>query len=361
MSVVIEHKKPECKQCPFYKEEVIWGKGSPSSEMMVIADHPREDDTSPLSGKTAFMYKNILKQANLTASEIYRTYALKCRMPENVNSNSKVVTEALALCNELFLKEEIESIHPSVVVLTGELPLRSVLDKKRIGEWRSTVFKKKGMKIIPTLSLMAVFHKSTYLKIIENDFKRAGTLLDNPNVIPKKDREVEYVVCDSVDTVKKYVKIMKKQKQIAYDIETTCWDKVTGKVKIKGGALLYSKYDLLLMQFSYEPYKAVLIPIERYGRKRAWNSQDLDEVKAELKSLFETKGITWICHEAFMDLRGAYKFCKYNYKNIKFIDTLLLQQTINENDAADLETLAAIHTDLGNYTQELNKKYKGKV
>lgn len=361
---VIRRKKPDgCSECPFFDNETVWGCGSKTAIMMNIGDYPRKEDARtgrPYSGFAKERIRTCYNKADIVEGEVYTTYAVKCVPNENIRSTSPEMKKAVACCRPL-VQEEIDIIHPEVVILQGELPLNTVMEVRKIGDYRGAFHDYKGddsIQIMPTNSIMSVFHNPKSGQVIENDFKEAGMKLAGKSLAKT---EVRYYVCDDLPKLKKWVKRMHQLDFISFDVETTCYDVEDKKILIKKGALMYSIYDVMLMQFGISDTEAVLVPIEKYMREQVWDKKDWIVAKKLLKGLFEDEEITFVVADVSMDIRAAYKTLGIDYEKTNYIDIQLMSNIVNENEPSDLESMAVEFTGLGAYKQELNKRFKGEA
>lgn len=363
MSLIRKRKPNECKECPFYKRPPVWGSGSDAAPLLLVGDYPRREEViagEPFSGFAKDLLDRIFKEVDLVREDIHFTYAVKCQPPDNVKSNSKPMNEAIVHCRPL-IQKEIENLGPSVIVLGGEVPLRAVMDVKKIGTYRGVFYDhSSGAKIIPTNSLVSVLHAPKNTQAIRSDLEQASLRLDGASPVYS---ETKVVVLKTLRDIERQFNIFKKKKYISIDCETTDWDPDTKKVAHKDGAVLYTTYEPLCFQFSCKEGEGIILPIEGFEREELWSTKDRLRVKKMLLDLFKTESITWCVQDVMMDLRVLYKFLDGKLKvwDLKFFDTLAAKRIINENGPADLDAQAAEYTTMGPYKQLIEKKYRGKI
>ena len=356
MSVLQTSKINSCLECPFYERPAVWGTGKATAAVMIVGDYPREEDAyanEPFSGFVADRLDAVLKKVDISRDDVYLTNAVKCVPPNNVKSTSKDMNKALEYCRPL-MEKEIERLGPEVIVLGGEVPLKSVLQLTKIGTHRGVFHQRGDSVVMPTNSLMAILHNPRLSSVIEGDFKSVGQKIDGK---VSKITPTEYILCDTVAKVKKWTSFLAKQKYVSFDVETTCWDTINQKVRIKGGALLYTQYEIMLLQFGYRKGKAILIPLEKYKKLPMFTWTKKKIVIGAIRELFNQSNVTWVIQDIMMDLRAVFKLCKIDYERLKFHDIQLIQHILNENEPADLDYMASVYTDMKNYKQEINKKY----
>lgn len=365
LSVIKTRKDKECKDCPFFDSPPVWGSGDASARLILVGEYPREEEVrreEPFS--QGFLQEKVieyLKEANQSYSEVYLTHAVKCQIPEGMSKISKDVTQAISCCRSKICKE-IERIDPEVVILAGDIPLRSVVERKGIntyrGAWHTKFINECKYKMMPTNSLMAAYRgKPGTEGIIKNDFKEVGKYF---GVSGTKIVKTKFFVADTISKVKLLTqKIKNGGKIISVDIETTVWDREKDCVGGLGkkAALMYLEAELLCMSFAWAKGQSAVLPLEGFKRERIWTPKELKQVKKIIKEMFEKYDKIWNVHNAMFDIRLLYKW-GIDIKKMNYQCSLLMQHLKNENEAADLGSLAVVYTDMGAYEQELNVKYK---
>ena len=363
MSCIKPVKNNACKKCPLYAQPSVWGQGNPASSIMLVGDYPREDDVRKGEVYSGFIGKQMNEcfvDGGIPNDDVYKTYAVKCQLPEGAASTSKIVKEAREICKKLLFKEK-SRIAPELMILTGDIPLQSVLNLKGISNLHGQLQElEDGTRVVPTVSPMALFRGNPKTQaILKNDIKKAGDLYNGATV---KTFVPEYKVCKSMKSVMALADRLETKSIVAFDSETTAWDKKAKKPISKLGGLSYRDARFLTWQFSYrvskDKYRTYIVPFEGYLSKNIWKKSDKEKIFARYKELFEKESLTWLIHNAMFDVRLLGKFLGIDPRKMKFEDTMLMQFTKNELEPCDLDSCADMYTDMGAYKASINQKYK---
>lgn len=112
-----------CQLCPLgqTRTNLVFGVGNPNARVMFVGEGPgRNEDLQgePFVGAAGHKLDSLLSVAGLTRDQIYIANVVKCRPPGNRNPKP----EEIAACSP-FLREQIRSVWPDVLVCLGELCL----------------------------------------------------------------------------------------------------------------------------------------------------------------------------------------------------------------------------------------------
>ena len=135
-----EHQKPrevrleeseavlgDCERCPLgqTRTNIVFGVGNPNARVMFIGEAPgRNEDLQgePFVGAAGHNLDDLLSLAGLRREDVYIANVLKCRPPSNRNPKP----EEIVACSP-FLREQIRSIWPDVIVCLGNFAAHFVL------------------------------------------------------------------------------------------------------------------------------------------------------------------------------------------------------------------------------------------
>jgi DNA polymerase len=76
----------------------------------------------PFVGDAGEALNDMLSDAGIRREDIYLTNAVKCWTPGNNPSPHHII-----VCSELYLREEIKTVHPQVIVALGNVAARAVV------------------------------------------------------------------------------------------------------------------------------------------------------------------------------------------------------------------------------------------
>ena len=146
-------------------KNLILGNGNIDSPIMIIGEAPgvEEEKTGrTFQGEAGTLLEKMLLAINLKKNDIYSSYAINYRPPEDRKPTSQEIRRY-----SVFLKEHISIINPKIVILFGSTAMESVTSaKEKIsherGKWKEIILKNK------TYPLMVTFSPSYLIRFPEN-------------------------------------------------------------------------------------------------------------------------------------------------------------------------------------------------
>jgi uracil-DNA glycosylase family 4 len=131
------------------RTNVVFGVGPSSPRLMFIGEGPGRDEDlqgEPFVGRAGQMLNRIIAAMGLQREEVYIANAVKCRPPRNRNPES----DELEACSP-FLRRQVESIRPEIIVLLGRVAAQFVLQTSEpLGRLRGEVHEWLGIPVICT-------------------------------------------------------------------------------------------------------------------------------------------------------------------------------------------------------------------
>ena len=146
-------------------QNLVLGDGNISSSIMLIGEAPGiEEDKSgmPFKGEVGELLNKMLLAINIKRKDIYCSYAINFRPPEDRKPTSVEVKRY-----SVFLKEHISIINPKIVILMGSSAMEAVtgintkISSER-GKWKEVILKNK------TYPVMITFNPSYLIRFPEN-------------------------------------------------------------------------------------------------------------------------------------------------------------------------------------------------
>ena len=145
--------------------KIILGDGNINSPIMLIGEAPSvEEDKTGLtfSGQVGDLLKKMLIAINIKKENIYSTYAVNFRPPEDRKPTSIEIKRY-----SQFLQKHIAIIEPKIIILMGSTAMESLtnLNNKisvERGKWKEVIIKNTNYNVIIT------FNPSYLLRIPEN-------------------------------------------------------------------------------------------------------------------------------------------------------------------------------------------------
>ena len=128
----IKGKPQSCRECVLWECSHVFSqvhKGHDNKiqpKVMIVGEAPGAEEVKqgvPFVGMSGDLLNKALEQAGLNRDEVYISNAVECKHPKN-----KLPKEAIASCRDRLL-EEIVYVNPKCILVMGNTPLQSVLEK----------------------------------------------------------------------------------------------------------------------------------------------------------------------------------------------------------------------------------------
>ena len=146
-------------------KKIVLGDGNINSPLMLVGEAPGfEEDSSGLTflGEVGDLLKKMLNAINIKKENIYSTYAVNFRTPEDRKPTPKEIKRY-----SQFLQKQISIIKPKLIILMGSTAMESLtgLNSKisiERGKWKEIIVQNTNYNVIIT------FNPSYLLRISEN-------------------------------------------------------------------------------------------------------------------------------------------------------------------------------------------------
>ena len=172
----IENDIEQCRRCSLCEErfKVVPGEGPFDAKVMIVAEAPgKEENLSgrPFVGRSGILLRRLMEKAEISPKDVFIANVIKCRPPNNRNPSS-VELEAC----RVWLDEQIETIHPKVIVPLGNFACQVLLGKTGITAMRGRCFEKAGITYCPTFHPAAATRDPRRTPLIVEDLKKVRNL-----------------------------------------------------------------------------------------------------------------------------------------------------------------------------------------
>jgi len=375
----------DCKNCPLAELRncpPLSGQGNLSSKVIFIFDAPSaEDDATgkPFSGPAARKLDSVLAQFGIHRSQVYYTYATRCRANLRTAEGVRPAHfEEIQSCSP-YLEQEINEIHPNIIVPMGAEAISSVLNikKVKVGEVRgieqySERFK---CKVLPTLSIGSVLRNPSQEEVIAQDIRRAIESSKVPEMTQAN--KGNYIVIDTLEKLESFFERIMEQEEVAVDLETTGFD--------------WQKDKIICSSFSWKVGTGVLLPVTKWvgiphekivlkdKKVRRKGKEEIKQVEVVEKWMEDTYAPWWGEHQQYVMMKfrqimeSDIKFIAQNGKfDWKFLlqmgwkvkplayDTLLMHYLLRETDKGghNLEDMSLQYLGRGQHKKELDDWFK---
>ena len=146
-------------------KNLILGDGNINRPIMIVSEAPgleEEKSGKTFQGEVGSLLEKMLLAINIKKKNIYSTYAINYRPPEDRKPTSQEIKRY-----SVFLKEHISIINPKILILFGSTAMESItasnskISNER-GKWKEIILKSK------TYPLMVTFNPSYLIRFPEN-------------------------------------------------------------------------------------------------------------------------------------------------------------------------------------------------
>ncbi len=177
----IRQELGDCKRCKLCggRTQIVFGSGNPKADLMFVGEAPGADEDKqgvPFVGQAGQLLTKMIEAMKLTRDEVYICNVVKCRPPENRNPEP----DELTAC-EPFLKAQVASVRPKVIVALGKFAAQALLkDKTAItrlrGQWREY----EGIALMPTFHPAYLLRVPSEKKLAWSDLQEVMKKLGRP-------------------------------------------------------------------------------------------------------------------------------------------------------------------------------------
>jgi uracil-DNA glycosylase family 4 len=147
----IRRELGDCQRCKLCKgrNTIVFGAGNPRAELVFVGEGPGEEEDKqgvPFVGKAGQLLTKMIEAMTFSRDTVYICNVVKCRPPNNRNPEP----DEIEAC-EPFLKAQLASLQPKVIVALGKFATQTLLrDTTSItrlrGQWREY----QGIPLMPT-------------------------------------------------------------------------------------------------------------------------------------------------------------------------------------------------------------------
>ena len=375
----------DCQKCPLFELrncQPLNGQGNLQSKIVFIFDAPSAEDDSTgksFSGPAARKLDSILSSFGIHRSQVYYTYATRCRANLRTEAGFRSAHyEEILKCNEYLIKE-LEEIKPWMIVPMGAEAISAVLNLKKV-----TVKNHRGVevwndkfncKVLPTLSVGLVLRNPNQEEVLSQDIRRAIESSKVPEMTQAN--KGNYIVIDTLEKLESFFERIMEQEEVAVDLETTGFD--------------WQKDKIICCSFSWKVGTGVLLPVTKWvgiphekivlkdKKVRRKGKEEIKQVEVVEKWMEDTYQPWWGEHQQYVMM----KFRQIMESNIKFIaqngkfdwkfllqmgwnvkplayDTLLMHYLLRETDKGghNLEDMSLQYLGRGQHKKELDDWFK---
>jgi uracil-DNA glycosylase family 4 len=208
-----KHKLPGCEKC-VYKDRTFVPPTITESEIVVIGEAPGQMEAnlkSPFVGDSGKLLRRLMDEVGLDSKSLTYLNTVYCHPP----SNETPVRDALKRCPPMFLNADLASLKPKAVILVGSTALNQFFPKEKIMEKKGNILTKDGLTFFPVLHPAYCLRNQTATPMLKADLNKVGRFVRGELF-----QNRTYVLCDTVEKLQEYRKILSEKDILSCDIET---------------------------------------------------------------------------------------------------------------------------------------------
>lgn len=149
----------ECQRCKLGKgrQNLVFGVGNPQARLVFVGEGPGADEDrqgEPFVGEAGQVLNRIITAMGLKREDVYICNVVKCRPPNNRDPEAAEI----AACAP-FLRRQLQSVHPEVIVALGRFAAQTLLGTKEpISRLRGKFRDYYGVPAMPTYHPSYLLH-----------------------------------------------------------------------------------------------------------------------------------------------------------------------------------------------------------
>ena len=159
----------------FKGKKLVFGQGRPESEIIIIGEFPSGEEVLKnklFIGAPGKIFDQLLKEHGLKRGKFYITNAVKYH-PESGMPGPKEIKQS-----SIFLKQEIKTIEPKLIIALGSIALRCLGVKLPLANIRGRMMRFGDMNLFSTHNPFAVVQNPDLHVEISSDFHKLKEILN---------------------------------------------------------------------------------------------------------------------------------------------------------------------------------------
>ncbi len=177
----------DCTRCQLAggRQQIVFGAGSPDAALMFVGEAPgaEEDRTGePFVGAAGQLLTKMIEAMGFAREQVYIANIIKCRPPGNRNPEPDEIQSC-----EPFLKQQIATIRPRVLVCLGKFAAHTLLRtdapiSRLRGGWASY----EGIPLMPTFHPAFLLRNPASKKEVWGDLQQVMKRLGELGLLPAR-------------------------------------------------------------------------------------------------------------------------------------------------------------------------------
>lgn len=167
----------DCTACPLSRtrHKTVPGDGPPNATIMFIGEAPgfhEDQQGKPFVGAAGQFLSELLASIGLRREDVFIANVVKCRPPNNRDPQP----DEINACDH-FLRSQIATLRPKVVVTLGRFSMGKFFPGETIGRIHGQPRMRDGVAYIPLYHPAAALHQPALRRTIEQDFQKIADIV----------------------------------------------------------------------------------------------------------------------------------------------------------------------------------------
>ena len=158
----------------FSNRKLIFGGGSVGSKIVFVSDHPGldgEKEGKSLAGNNRKLINKLLRSAGINSRNVYFTSVIKYH-PKGKNPTPKEIKSYVP-----FLKEEIKTVGPKVVVTLGDVALNGIGLRQPLHNIHGRTFNFGSYTLVPTFHPSSALDDPKVQSLLQTDLSKLKKII----------------------------------------------------------------------------------------------------------------------------------------------------------------------------------------
>lgn len=168
----------DCQRCKLChgRQNIVFGVGNPAAELVFVGEGPGADEDiqgEPFVGRAGQLLTKMIIAMGFRREDVYICNVVKCRPPQNRDPEP----DEIAAC-EPFLKQQLASINPKVIVGLGRYACQTLLKTTTpMSKIRGIWHEYEGRRFMPTFHPAYLLRNPPAKKEVWDDLRQVMVML----------------------------------------------------------------------------------------------------------------------------------------------------------------------------------------
>lgn len=205
-----------CEDCDLIEQPFVGSVGNKDADIAVIGKAPSADEVKkgkPFTDRAGEILNGILKEVGIERSELYMTNTVCCKPEDNRDPRAKEYKS----CHGRMINE-LEEVDPDIILIMGNIPLRSMLGETGITKWRGGVeeYPGKDWIVIPTFHPASILRNPSWRDDVVEDLRLTKKISER-GLSVLEEHEPDYQWLTTTEAMVK----LSRMDEVVVDVETS--------------------------------------------------------------------------------------------------------------------------------------------